>query len=330
MFAGLSELSGATLPFVAVAAGMVGLNLYILYRLLSGSSVPSLSTFVLGAAVLVSQGVFWGGIAYYLEVPTVDGFVIFSLAVQFMMVPVGLWFVSLVFEAGERPVPTQPLTWPVVLGLLLLGNELMMSWAFAALVPGSLPTDLSTIPSIGQALLVAASTAWYYWPMAVSMAVLVRWSRLPAGDRRALYALTATAVVAPWAFEVPLVGALGMAVVMGLAIALLWNGLTSVVERRESLRLRLGVSVALLAMAASWTLSYFLLPAADGMAPFAAVMVVTMTVELVFLLRAMLRRGVAEPAGPSPTVSDVSQPLPSPENAAARPELTTTSADPNN
>ena len=100
-FAGLRELTAATVPLAAIAAAMVGLNLYILRRLVAASKVPSLSTFVLGMAVLVSQAVFWAGLAYYLEVPTVDGFVIFSLAVQFMMVPVGVWFVTLVFEEGE-------------------------------------------------------------------------------------------------------------------------------------------------------------------------------------------------------------------------------------
>lgn len=292
---------------------MVALNLYIIYRLLAGKTVPSFSTFVLGAAVLVSQGVFWGGIAYYLEVPTVDGFVIFSLAVQFMMVPVGVWFVSLVFEEGERPVKASNMAWPLGLGLLLLVNELMMSWAFAALVPGSLPTDLASLGALGGALLVASSTAWYYWPMGASMLVLARWSGLGSGDRRALYTLTLSAFVAPWAFEVPLVGAVAMGAVMALAIWMLWRGLLTPEITRDSLRLRTGVVLAFVVMSASWVLSYAFLPSSWGLPPFAIAMVTIMTVELVFLLRTMLRAR-AVPIPPGATRADPTE-TPTPHSA---------------
>lgn len=328
MFAGLAEITSATVPFAAVAVGMIALNLYIIYRLLAGHSVPAFSTFVLGTAVLVSQAVFWGGVAYYLEVPTVDGFVIFSLAVQFMMVPVGLWFVSLVFEEGERPVRANNAAWPVGLALLLLVNELLMSWAFAALVTGSLPTDLSTLASAGQALLVASSTAWYYWPMGVSMLVLVRWSALGPSDRRALYTLTLSAFVAPWAFEVPLVGACAMAVVMTLAIAILWRGLQSPHLAHSSIRLRMAVVLAFFVMSSAWALSYLLLPPSWGLPPFAVANVAIMTAELVFLLRMLLRRAgsVDGPGDP------VSAPLGSAGRAALttdRPEVPTPGVEPN-
>ena len=304
-FAGLRELTAATVPLAAIAAAMVGLNLYILRRLVAASKVPSLSTFVLGKAVLVSQAVFWAGLAYYLEVPTVDGFVIFSLAVQFMMVPVGVWFVTLVFEEGERPLNWRVRGWPIGLALLLLVNEMGMSWAFAALVTGTLPTDLASLAAIGQALLAASSTAWYYWPMGVSMIVLVRWAGLAPEDRVVLYALSATAIVAPWAFEVPVVGASAMAGVMGLAFALLWRGFSALPLGGGSLRLRVGAAIALLVMSGTWAISYVLLPPAWALAPFAAVMVAVMTVELAYLLRTLLwREGSHEgqptllPAGP--------------------------------
>jgi hypothetical protein len=328
VFAGLAEITSTTLPFAAVAVGMIGLNLYIIYRLLAGHSVPALSTFVLGAAVLVSQAVFWGGVAYYLEVPTVDGFVIFSLAIQFMMVPVGVWFVSLVFEEGEHPVRAKSALWPVVLALLLLFNELLMSWAFAALVPGSLPAGLSTLTSAGQALLVASSTAWYYWPMGVSMLVLVRWSGLALSDRRALYTLTLSAFVAPWAFEVPLVGACAMAAVMALALAILWHGLQSPNLPRPSIRLRAAVVIAFLVMSASWAVSYLLLPPSWGLPPFAVAMIAIMTAELVFLLRTMLRRegSVGGPGGP---VSTPVRSAGSVASAADRPEVPTPTMEPN-
>ena len=305
MLAGLSELTDQTVTFALVAAAMVGLNLYVLRRLLAGRSVPSLSTFILGATVLVSQVVFWAGIAYYLEVPTVDGFVILSLAVQFMMVPAGAWFVSLVFEAGEKPVGASGSVWPALLGVLLLANEIMMSWAFAALVAGTLPSNLTAAASFGRALLVASSTAWYYWPMAASMAVLVRWSGLPRGDRWPLYALSLTAAVAPWAFEVPLVGAVAMALAMAGAVALLWFGVTAPGTTWETVRLRMGVAAALIAMAVSWLFSSFLLPPSAGLAPFAVTMVAVMTGELIFLLATLLRNegtGAATPA-PGPTVA---------------------------
>jgi hypothetical protein len=55
MVAGLSDLTAATVPVGLVAVAMIGLNLYVLHRLLLDEPRPPVSTFVLGAGVLIAQ-----------------------------------------------------------------------------------------------------------------------------------------------------------------------------------------------------------------------------------------------------------------------------------
>lgn len=307
MWAGLLGITPTTSWAAVIAAGMVALNLYVLWRLLRRPEPPSLSSAVLGVGVLCSQLLFWVGTAYYIEVPTVGGFVIFALMAQIMMVPFGLWFASLVFEVSERPVSVGA-AWTWTLALLVLGNEVFMSWAFAALVPGSLPSAITSFASAGHALLTALSSPWYYWPMGVTMVVLIRGCHFEdEQDRQALYALSATAFVTPWVFDVPIAGAISMAAIMSGGIYILWRGTQFTRVARASLILRGEIGAAFLAMGMSWMGSYFFLPG-DGFAPFAAVMVVVMFLETLFLVRRLTGNGyggtfvaaVAEPASASP------------------------------
>ncbi len=307
MWAGLLAITPATSWAALIAAGMVALNLYVLWRLLRGTQRPSLSSAVLGVGILVAQLTFWMGVAYYIEVPTVGGFTVFALAAQFMMVPFGLWFASLVFDQSEHPIGGGR-AWAWTLTLLVVGNEVFMSWAFAALVPGMLPAAIDSIAAVGHAVLVSLSSVWYYWPMGVTMLVLIRGCRLDhPEDRGALYALSATAFVTPWAFEVPIVGAIAMALIMGGGIYILWRGTQFTRIPRSSLVLRGEIGAAFLAMGVSWIGSFLFLPGA-GFAPFAGVMVGVMTLETVYLMGRLTRFGygrssmsVAVAPGVSPT-----------------------------
>lgn len=298
MFAGLTEIAASNLPLALVAAAMVGLNVYILYRLFRDRERPQLSSMVLAGAFLLSQLVFWAGLAYYLETPTVGGFVVFALAAQAMMVPVGLWFVTLVFEESEHPVQRRA-AWPVGLTILVFGNELFMSWTFSALVPGALPASIDSISALGHAIVVSLGSLWYYWPMGITMAILLRWARFSGPDARALAALTATAFVAPWAFEQPLVGTIAMSVLMGAGAFVLWQGMTVRAAAPGSLVLRATVGASFLAMSLSWIGSSLWLPPSWGLAPFAAVMTAVMIGESYFLLRGLLEREMGR-HGPLP------------------------------
>ncbi len=289
MFAGLTEIASSNLPLALVAAAMVSLNVYILYRLFRDRERPQFSTMVLAGAFLLSQLVFWAGLAYYLESPTVGGFVVFALAAQAMMVPVGLWFVTIVFEESENVVQPRA-AWPVGLTVLVFGNELFMSWTFVALVPGALPSSIHSISAVGQVVVVSLGSLWYYWPMGITMAILLRWSRFTGPDARALAALTATAFVAPWAFEQPLVGAIAMSVIMVAGAFVLWQGMTVRSAVPGSLLLRASVGASFLAMSLSWIASYLLLPPSWGFAPFAGVMAAVMIGESYFLIRGLLER----------------------------------------
>ena len=318
MWAGLLAVTPATSWAALIAAGMVALNLYVLWRLLLGPKRPSISTAVLGIGILLSQLIFWMGTAYYIEVPTVAGFTVFGLAAQFMMVPFGLWLLSLVFEQSEHPIAAGG-AWTWTLALLVVGNEVFMSWAFAALVPGMLPTAIDSFAAVGHALLVSLSSLWYYWPMGVTMAVLIRGCRFDDDeDRWALYALTATAFVAPWAIDVPIVGAIAMATIMSGGIYILWRGTQFTRVSRSSLVLRGQVGAAFLAMGLGWVGSFLFLPGA-GFAPFAGVMVIAMSLETVYLIGRLTRFGYGR-ASTSAAGEPASSPMAAPSPAAPRPD----------
>ncbi|MCW6167942.1 MAG: hypothetical protein LVQ64_05810, partial [Thermoplasmatales archaeon] len=307
MWAGLLAVTPATSWAALIAAGMVALNLYVLWRLLLGPKRPSISTAVLGIGILLSQLIFWMGTAYYIEVPTVGGFTVFGLAAQFMMVPFGLWLLSLVFEQSEHPIAAGG-AWTWTLALLVVGNEVFMSWAFAALVPGMLPTAIDSFAAVGHALLVSLSSVWYYWPMGVTMAVLIRGCRFD----------DATTFVAPWAIDVPIVGAIAMAAIMSGGIYILWRGTQFTRVSRSSLVLRGQVGAAFLAMGLSWVGSFLFLPGA-GFAPFAGVMVIAMSLETVYLIARLARFGYGR-ASTSAAGEPASSPMAAPSPAAPRPK----------
>ncbi|MEM0128619.1 MAG: hypothetical protein QXG65_00410 [Thermoplasmata archaeon] len=302
MLAGLSGFNTATGALALVAAAMVALNLYILRHVTRDPAFPSFSTMVLAVALLLSQMVFWLGLAYYLETPSDGGFVAFALAAQFMMVPFGIWFVTLVFEESEHPI--RPRTgWITAIVLLVFGNELFMSWTFAALTPGALPASIRTVGALGEAAVASLSSAWYFWPMGVSMLVLLRWSRLSRLDAQALAALTLTAFLAPWVIEVPLVGAVGMAAAMGAGLLVLWRAVTRRASSEGDLWRWAGVGGGFLAMSLSWIGSYLSPAGPFQYAPFALTMTVVMIGESHYLFGTLLRRakvsGAVAPGRPA-------------------------------
>lgn len=300
MVAGLSDLTPATLPLAGVAVAMIGLNLYVLHRLLRDTPRPPVSTFVLGAGVLLAQLVLWVGVGYYLFVPTVGGFVLFAIGAQFMMAPIGIWFVALVLQQSRRAIVPGSLTVSITIGLLLFVNEYLMSVAFLPLAP---PAFAGTIWSTGNPVEFLAAplvTLWYCWPMGATMGALLWWARMPAADARALGALTATAFVAPWIAEAPLAGAVATTVVMSAGLVLLL--MASIADRHpnlQSARVRLGAAVGFVLMSAG-ALSSVLVPSGPAhILPFACVSALVMIGETTYLLRHLLSPpGEVTPAAP--------------------------------
>jgi hypothetical protein len=309
MVAGLSDLTAATLPLAGVAVAMVALDLYVLDRLLRERPRPPVSTFVLGGGVLVAQLVLWAGVGYYLFVPTVGGFVLFAIAAQFMMAPIGIWFVSLILQQSRRAIVPGSLPVALALGLLLFGNEYLMSIAFLPVAP---PAFAGTVWFTGNPIEFLAAplvTLWYCWPMAVTMATLLLWTRLPTFDASALGALTATAFVAPWIAEEPLTGAIAMTLLMTAGLLLLVR--SSLQDRRpaeHAARMRLGVALSFGVMSAGAFCSV-LVPSGPGhVLPFACASAGVMIGETTYLARRLLSQPVdVREASPVPAA------LPSPE-----------------
>ncbi|MFZ0699105.1 MAG: hypothetical protein WAN74_02795 [Thermoplasmata archaeon] len=299
MVAGLSDFTAATMPLGLVAIAMVGLNLYILHRLLLDRPRPPVSTFVLGVGVLVTQLVLWAGVGYYLFVPTVGGFVLFAIAAQFMMVPIGIWFVALILQQSRRAIVPGSLAVAVTIGLLLFANEYLMSIAFLPLAP---PAFAGTIWFTGNPIEFLAAplvTLWYCWPMGVTMAALLWWTHLPSADARAVGALTTTAFVAPWIPESPLAGAIATAVVMSVGLALLLRA--SLTDRRptaHSARLRLGAALAFVLMSAGAFSSVLVTSRPWHVLPYASISAAVMIGETIYLVRSLLSSGmdIPEPA----------------------------------
>ncbi len=306
MVAGLSDLTLATLPVGLIAIAMIGLNLYVLHRLLLDRPRHAVSAFVLGAGVLLAQLVLWAGVAYYLFVPTVGGFFLFAIAAQFMMVPIGIWFVALILKQSRKAIAPASLPIAVGMGLLLFANEYLMSIAFLPLAPPAFAGTIGFTGSPVEFLAAPLVTLWYCWPMGATMAALLWWTRLPVADARAVGALTATAFVAPWVPESPLAGALAMVLVMGVGMVLLLRA--SIADRRPSVHsahLRLGAAAAFVLMSAGAFSSMLVASGPGHILPFACVTTVVMVGETVYLLRSLLA-----PTGEIPRPDSMRSPLP--------------------
>lgn len=297
MVVGLSDLTAATLPLAGVAVAMIGLNVYVLHRLLRDEPRPPVSTFVLGVGVLLAQLVLWAGVGYYLFVPTVGGFVLFAIGAQFMMVPIGIWFVALILQQSRRAIVPGSWTIPVTLGLLLFGNEYFMSIAFLPLAPPVFAGTLWFTGHPAEFLAAPIVTLWYCWPMGATMAALLWWTRMPRADARALGALTASAFVVPWIPETPFAGAVATAVVMAVGLTLLLRA--SLEDRHPSLssaRFRLGAAAAFVLMSAGAFSSVLVTSGPWHILPFACVTVVVMIGETTFLIRTLLSPSEVLPA----------------------------------
>jgi hypothetical protein len=306
MVAGLSDLTFATLPVGLVAIAMIGLNLYVLYRLLLDRPRHPVSAFVLGGGVLLAQLVLWAGVAYYLFVPTVGGFVLFAIAAQFMMVPIAIWFVALILKQSQRSIAPGSVPIAVGIGLLLFANEYLMSIAFLLLAPPAFAGTISFTGNHVEFFAAPLVTLWYCWPMGGTMAALLWWARLPAVDARAVGALTATAFLAPWIPESPLAGALATAIVMGIGLGLLLQA--SLVDRHpsvDSAHLRLGAAAAFVLMSAGAFSSVLVSSGPGHILPFASITAGVMVGETVYLVRRLLA-----PTGERGRPGSVVSPLP--------------------
>ncbi|MCI4373697.1 MAG: hypothetical protein L3K02_08685, partial [Thermoplasmata archaeon] len=274
------DVTAAFLPFAVVAVAMVGVTVFVLTQVLPRTAAPvPLTAMTIGVAVLAGSSLLLLALLYVFIDP--DGTTAWTwvlVAFNFMMMgPAGLWFVSLIVFR-DRSVRATSWLWPVVLSVVTVGSEAVMGILFAV-GGGSAPATL-----LG-ALALGLSSVWFDWSMTAVMVALLLWLPLSGLVRGSLAALSAAAVLAPWVVATPLVGAVGMALLMLAVFGGLYRRLAAQSEVRPAdLRVPLGLALAFASMIAA-QVAIVTAPGSDVAAlAFSGTMAFVMGTEVAFVL----------------------------------------------
>jgi hypothetical protein len=301
--------------FGMLAALMVGGNLFVLIQLFPrDGSRPTLATAILLLGILLMSMALWFSGIFAVLSPGQASTVSVFIAVNSMMAVVGLWAISLLFRAGTKHLPPHGFLWPLAFALLIVGNELLMGLTFVLAQVGPAPYAAAGWPGLAAAVGDAAQSAWFFWPMLVTMTFLVTWLPFSRPERTLLYGFAATSVIGPWVVPGPAVGAVGMGVVMGVTFGFLaralWSGSA---PTPRYLWTGLGVAGGFLGMVGGEALAYILRASVWGSVPFGLTSFVVMTVELFVLARwtmAGRTAGVPTPVVPAVARPESSAPVP--------------------
>jgi hypothetical protein len=284
-------VTAALVPFAAVALAMIAVTIFVFGKALPGDGRPPLVTqMTLALAVLFGGSVLLLALVdVFLNSDGTSAWTWVLLAFNFMMMgPAGIWFIGLVVFRDRR-VQANDWMWPIALGVVTTGSEVLMGILFAV---GGESTPLPVLTTLALGL----SSVWFFWSMAAIMAALVLWAPLARVERWALVALTFSAVIGPWVTTYPIVGGLAMTILMALVFALLVRTISNrVAIRLEEVGLLIGLAVAFLAMAVAG-LSLVVTGGSDAsILAFGAVMGVVMTVEISYLVRRYYRGSAERP-----------------------------------
>lgn len=280
---------------VIVAVAMIVAEVYILTQILPRSGPPpAMTRMVIGSTALVgSSGVLMALLGAYLQ-PDLNSYSVVLLAFNGMMLlPPGLWFVSLiVFE--DRTIRPESWLWPVAVTAMATSAELLMGLFF------SVAAGVPLTP--WSALAGTLTSAWYLWSMAAAMVALLLWVRLDRTVRDPLLGLAAAGVVAPLVPVDSLLGALLMTVVMAATILVALGAVRSTRKPApEAGPILNGVVVAFLAMSVAGVALALAPSSLSATLGFGLVMAVVMTTEFLLLVRFGLRPGESR----IPTVSGI-------------------------
>ena len=301
---------------IFLAVLMVGGNLYFIVRLFPrDGSRPTLATAILILGLLLmSTGLWFAGI-YAVLSPGDASTVSVFLAVNSMMAVGGLWAISLLYRADSKHLPTRGVLWPLTFALLIVGNELVMGLTFVLAQVGPAPYAAEGWAGLAAVTGDAAESAWFFWAMLVTMSFLVTWLPFSRSERTLLYGFAAASAVGPWVVPDPIVGAVGMAIFMGVTFAFLGRE----VWRRPAPTPRylwagLGIAAGFLAMVGGEALAFVLRGSVWASVPFGLASFLVMTVELFVLARWAL-------AGAPPALTTAVPAVPHPEVPASSPSL---------
>ena len=237
-------LDATLAPFAVIAVAMVAVTIFVLGQVLpADGGAPLVSQMALALAVLGGGSLLLLSLVLVFVNPNgAAAWTWVLLAFNFMMmVPAGLWFVSVVLFRDRRIRP-RDWTWPAAVAVMTTGSEVFMGILFAIGGSGTVPGFL---PSLAGGLV----SAWFFWSMTSVMLALLLWAPLGRFERRTLEALTAAAFVGPWVPSFPTIGGGAMGVLMvaifiGLARQLLRGAVAP-----EEIRLFLALGAAFLATA---------------------------------------------------------------------------------
>lgn len=304
--------------FGLLAALMVGGNIFVLMRLLPRDrSSPTLATVILLLGILLMSMALWFSAIYAVLAPGQASTVSVFIALNSMMAVVGLWAVSLLFRAGIKHLPAHGYLWPLAFAMLVVGNELLMGITFVLAQVGPAPYAAAGWPGLATLVGDAGQSTWFFWPMLVTMTFLVSWLPFTRPERTLLYGFAATAAIGPWIVPDPAIGAVGMAIVMGVTFGLLardlWRRPTA---SPRMLWIALGVTAGFLAMVGGEALAYLLRASIWGAVPFGLGSFIVMSIELFVLARWALEGGGS---GPAPMAEPTARPEPSTSSPTAPP-----------
>jgi hypothetical protein len=281
--------------FGLLAALMIGGNLFVVIRLFPRDrSRPTLATAILLLGILLMSMALWFSGIYAVLSPGQASTVSVFIAVNSMMAVVGLWAISLLFRAGIKHLPSRSLLWPLAFALSVVGTSLLMGLTFVLAQVGPAPFAAEGWPGLAAVVGSAAQSAWFFWPMLVTMSFLVTWLPLSRPERILLYGFAAASAVGPWVVPDPGIGAVGMAIVMSTTFASLARELWKhPAVGPRFLWIGVGVTVGFLAMVGGEALAYLLHSSAWGSVPFGLVSFGVMTVEFFVLARWAMAGGAA-------------------------------------
>ncbi|HTT44643.1 MAG TPA: hypothetical protein VMH38_01325 [Thermoplasmata archaeon] len=217
----LPSLATVAFPYVELAALMVAANVYILVLLFPRPRPsPTLATIVLVVGLLVAALGLWGAAIYAVLSPSDAATIAVFLAANSMMSVAGAWLIALFYRAEEHRVAPRSWTWPGLLALLFLGNELLMGVAFVLAIDGS--SGYVAAGTAGLAALVsdAVDSVWFFWAMLANMVALVLVLPLPRPERALLFGLASTSAVGPFVVLDPVPAGIAMAAIMGVVVVL--------------------------------------------------------------------------------------------------------------
>jgi hypothetical protein len=285
---------------VLVAVTMIVAEVYILLQILPRSGPPpAMTRMVIGSTALIgSSGVLMALLEAYLQSNLNTYSVVLLSFNGMMLLPPGLWFVSLiVFE--DRKIRSESWFWPLAVTAMASSAELLMGLFF------SVAAGVSLDPA--SVLAGTLTSVWYLWSMASAMVALLFWVRLDRGVRDPLLGLAAAGVVAPFVPVDPLAGAALMTGGMAVTLLFVFRGIrTGRPAGADAGRVLTGVVAAFFAMSVAG-IGLALAPGSVlALLGFGGVMAAAMTAEFLFLVRAGLRPGDAATAPRTLPASSIS------------------------